>query len=619
MVFRLLAVGAAALGYGLYLKHKDEQERLERSSLRTVSIATSPTTLSSLYERKSIPGRKLRVLVLHAGNFHDKLFCELEVGYVDSATYEALSYAWRDPPNTQDLVVNGIEMKIRDNLYWALQHLRPLPGASPRRLWVDAICINQAERDNPEKDRQLALMGDIYRQATQVLAWLGTPDAAGKSRNALTHFRAINDGNLDSSRMLRDYQENGAKWYDFGAAIMTRDWFTRIWTVQEFICAKKVHFVCGFHSVPGELVGMIGILCQTEGLPIIPKKPRSQFADVGIANDVAMLIMFRELWKSGESMQHLMHWIVGFNHRECSDAKDQIYAFLALDKTRSCPIKPDYIVSWQTLYRDTTRYIIDECKALDFIAFQCGYENVDASLPSWVPNLHIPIRRLAACLPRMNVHKPIYQASGIRPPKVSFDGDYLFASGRKFKEILELTDVIEDEEKSVDNARKLAFKISNRRPSSRYPCPHGHTYQQAFARTMVMDMNIARDRCVEGQNEGFGEWKESWGVPSSFQSDLSGSERLAAFKDKKGHQERMWCIGRKLAILEADLIGLVPQSATVRDVVIVLEGATMPVVFRPRTDHPGCYRLIGACYIHGIMDGEVFSKNLGTAQKFCLR
>jgi hypothetical protein len=411
MVFRLLAVGAAAFGYGLYLNHKDEQERLAGSSLRARSITRSPATLSSLYEQKSIPGRKLRVLVLQPGNFHDKLVCELEVGYVDSATYEALSYAWRDPPNTRDLVVDGIEIKIRENLYWALQHLRLLPGASPRRLWVDAICIDQAEGDNPEKDRQLALMGDIYRQATQVLAWLGTPDAAGKSTSALKHFRAINDGNLNRSRMLRDYQQNGAKWHDFGAAIMTRDWFTRVWTVQEFICAKNVYFVCGFYSVPGELVGMIGILCQTEGLPIIPVGPRSWAANVGIANDVAMLIMFRELWKSGESMQHLMHWVAGFNHRECGDAKDRIYAFLALDKTGSCPIKPDYTVSWQTLYRDTTRYIIDECKVLDFIALKYDYEDVDASLPSWVPNLNLPIRKTAAVLPRTNVHEPVYQAS----------------------------------------------------------------------------------------------------------------------------------------------------------------------------------------------------------------
>jgi hypothetical protein len=176
---------------------------------------------------------------------------------------------------------------------------------------------------------------------------------------------------------------------------------------------------------------------------------------------------------------------------------------------------------------------------------------------------------------------------------VSFSGNYLFASGREFREIIELADVMVDDEKSVENARRLAFKTSNRRPSVQYPCPHGHTYQQAFARTMVMDMNIARNRCVEGQNEGFGEWKEFRGVPSSFQFDLSRSERLAAFKEKKAQQERMWRIGRKLAVLEADLIGLVPQSANVRDVVVVLEGATMPMVFRPRTDHPGCYRLIG--------------------------
>ena len=38
-------------------------------------------------------------------------------------------------------------------------------------LWIDSICINQT--DIPEKNIQVAMMGEIYNKADQVVIWLG--------------------------------------------------------------------------------------------------------------------------------------------------------------------------------------------------------------------------------------------------------------------------------------------------------------------------------------------------------------------------------------------------------------------------------------------------------------
>jgi hypothetical protein len=40
---------------------------------------------------------------------------------------------------------------------------------------IDAICINQ--KDNDEKNNQLPIMADIYRQASRVIVWLGAPES----------------------------------------------------------------------------------------------------------------------------------------------------------------------------------------------------------------------------------------------------------------------------------------------------------------------------------------------------------------------------------------------------------------------------------------------------------
>lgn len=100
------------------------------------------------------------------------MICNLvEAKLRQKPSYEALSYRWTDPnkENPNLVYFNKVEFSIGPNLYAALIRFRL--ADVPRALWVDQLCINQA--DGPEKDQQLLIMGDIYSKAEQVLAWLG--------------------------------------------------------------------------------------------------------------------------------------------------------------------------------------------------------------------------------------------------------------------------------------------------------------------------------------------------------------------------------------------------------------------------------------------------------------
>ena len=57
-----------------------------------------------------------------------------------------------------------------------------------RRLWIDAICINQASLK--EKNQQVPMMADIYGGAARVLVWLelGAQDES-RVRRAAQLFR----------------------------------------------------------------------------------------------------------------------------------------------------------------------------------------------------------------------------------------------------------------------------------------------------------------------------------------------------------------------------------------------------------------------------------------------
>jgi hypothetical protein len=93
----------------------------------------------------------------------------------DQLPFNALSYVWGDPGITEDIFVNGHKHPVTTSLASALrcvpQHLSQSKHAAGQKLWVDAICINQA--DNDEKSHQVAKMGEIYSQSGLVLCWLG--------------------------------------------------------------------------------------------------------------------------------------------------------------------------------------------------------------------------------------------------------------------------------------------------------------------------------------------------------------------------------------------------------------------------------------------------------------
>jgi hypothetical protein len=55
-----------------------------------------------------------------------------------------------------------------DNLEAAFQQVRS--ESQPRKLWVDALCINQS--NNEERSEQVKLMAKLYSQASLVLCSL---------------------------------------------------------------------------------------------------------------------------------------------------------------------------------------------------------------------------------------------------------------------------------------------------------------------------------------------------------------------------------------------------------------------------------------------------------------
>ncbi|RYP53076.1 hypothetical protein DL768_001853 [Monosporascus sp. mg162] len=193
-----MSLGRAFIAYSFYHKIWDvprsKQRVLDWSFLdekEGASTVAEPPTLhldpaNALYDEFPLASdnSQIRLLQLKAGVGGDPVTCFLEVVDLEGCPeYDALSYVWGDPGVTDSITLHGKQHDVTINLYDAMKRLRQ--SDKHRRLWIDALCINQ--EDTKEKEGQIGLMDKIYSRAKEVCMWLGEP----------TRTRVFSDGSRD--------------------------------------------------------------------------------------------------------------------------------------------------------------------------------------------------------------------------------------------------------------------------------------------------------------------------------------------------------------------------------------------------------------------------------------
>lgn len=101
---------------------------------------------------------------------------------IHMARYESLFYKYGWPLPVDVLLLDGVEVAVGGELAAALRRLRD--ANEERRIWIDAVCINQ--NDIAEKNEHVKMMGQIYAQASMVHVWLG--EQYGDEEGALKAF-----------------------------------------------------------------------------------------------------------------------------------------------------------------------------------------------------------------------------------------------------------------------------------------------------------------------------------------------------------------------------------------------------------------------------------------------
>ncbi|KAL2817710.1 heterokaryon incompatibility protein-domain-containing protein [Aspergillus cavernicola] len=130
----------------------------------------------NIFTRLSNSQKSFRLVTLLPGSPDDGIECSIQEATLDpapSVSYDALSYLCGSFTKPEDTIqLKGETFRVTRNLAEALRNLRH--RNQEIILWVDALCINPA--DDNERDAQISLMGPIYKNAQNVVAFLGTHD-----------------------------------------------------------------------------------------------------------------------------------------------------------------------------------------------------------------------------------------------------------------------------------------------------------------------------------------------------------------------------------------------------------------------------------------------------------
>ncbi|OCL11882.1 HET-domain-containing protein [Glonium stellatum] len=278
-------------------------------------------------------------------------------------SYTALSYTWGAGTYTTAVSLNGRNLRIRSNLE---QILRRLGSLDCGWIWVDAICINQA--DLKECSAQVLRMCGIYAGASSVLASL---DITSEDTERIVQLATLvnpelsQDGQTEEMyRLIEDPTSLLAIQHFCG-----QSYWDRIWIIQEFAIGHSIDFLlCD---------SIVGLKAINAVLALFAPDPYSLRYNSSIFD-------IRRSWQI-KSYMFLLDILVGTRGSLCIKRHDRVFGLLGLvSDGLDLLSEPNYEADLNDLSLSMTRAYIER-RSIDIVLL-APHPKETSGLPSWSPD-----------------------------------------------------------------------------------------------------------------------------------------------------------------------------------------------------------------------------------------
>lgn len=634
---------------------------ISHSPLRTIGLRPStfqlkivPTfhiqrsTKRSIHAYNTLRPNEIRLIDLYPGKWTDPLRCSLKtVNLADAASYESLSYCWGLTKSKEDLLSDKGSIPVTKNLSGALRQLRS--DQTLRTLWIDAICINQA--DVTERGQQVSFMRDIFRLSDRTVVWLG--EASHDSGLAIDLINELSQSSRQSDRsQLPNEAAKVLALHDPAWRALTRllqrPWFQRTWIVQEASVSKDMSMVCGSQSIPWDVFVQAVQYAVELGVFI---------ANGGSATNQALRLFETRLTFQQDRRPTLYDILLSNRSFQATDARDKVFGLLSLadiTSVQTMGVVPDYHMSTEDLYKAIAEALL---KSSDLSAFHAsGMEKLqDTLLPSWVPDwratdpsshltsvqsvansgedpaepdVSVPKFRASSATvsdPKLRLQENVLGLDGILVDEIEAIGtvsrsrslhrvSYMFELWVQCRDILEQLKNWED----VTNARSKDSYITGEKRRDAYwktlcagRVPEGLAYAwhdprykyYRLIRPLRSTVRVATRWFPRSDQDTwynrFFYWlfRKAW---KTFRLTPAKVERIGF-----PPQTRLSTY-RRMIRTKKGYMALAPRFAKPGDWIGVFKGGKLPLVVRRDGEY---LELIGESYVHGMMEGEVWDES----------
>jgi hypothetical protein len=606
------------------------------------------------FEYEPLKEEEIRLIKLHpATNRSDNIECSIFITSLkkddtprnDTDQYEALSYFWGTATDTRQILLEGQKFKVTKNLNSALRHIR-LSDAE-RIIWVDAICINQANKK--ERKEQVTLMGRIYRNASCDLLWLGEDTGLGPAVIELLKLKFDPNDEVTKNASIERVMDS-LKHPEFGDQLWDQlhkifkdpPVWTRIWIVQEVLLAPDVKVIYGFKQFPWSTMEALSTCRTRRAIELREKTTLS----VSMHNNAALQVLdSRDDFLSGK-LNSLTEAVDTFGFFAATESRDKLFALLGLLK-EEYRFEPDYETPAAKVYSGITKNYIRKTGDLRILTSDLVYaasaKGKDV-LPSWVP--------------KFNTSSEIPSEPSALHDCSSTSEYYAYSAGKS--NTLQRRMELEQTLVPVNSpARFCDFpELHGKHPEPHILDLHGFpldtvglipnselviawslenaikAYHDAMADIMKKRKNPLRSESeLKGKTFNVEELVDIYfdtlylGIPGRVPSflkaigiDLEKNKndfrnlftdnlnKTSATHDWKKTRDNLGVLAcqEKFALTSAGYFAMVPEKTLVGDIVCIIYGGEIPLVLRKDLIDAGNkkYQLIGPAYIHGFMDGE---------------
>ncbi|KAK2593669.1 hypothetical protein QQS21_008638 [Conoideocrella luteorostrata] len=474
--------------------------------------------------------------------------------------------------------------------------------------------------------------------------------------------------NGDKYKDLSLPEMNSTKWQGF-RRLLQRPWFTRIWVIQEAVMATSAEVICGAWTMDWTFFFQSISRARVLGLPIFNDPDGKIEGDDTVDPSVsASQIILLNALRAGES--EFVPWkLIDLLHRGRSSLAtrphDYCYGLMGLSEEFDDPVfKIDYELPVEDLYRKLAQYFVEHGDGVKMLYNASGS---DLKLPSWVPDWSyrsLPRPRIAPHPQTIPDRNPSCSAASSFVSFIQLHPslpDVIVVRGLIFDLISNLginhgPRYSKDRREVFQQPTKLNGKVESLSGSASSASHHSHVANKSTYKSSILHIADCITELYQllrsGQNSTYptGEveedvvWKtlicnntlnsmkkassdyavfyqclitvilahnRSWKVPQLNPGPLSFKE-LAGYgpSDVAGKSDVFvtgsieFCNTKRRGRTRRGFVGQFPLKSQIGDMIFLPLGSAIPFLIRQAT--PGVYRIIGECYLHGIMEGEAF-------------